>query len=85
MPKLNIYAKVLPRTYRDGIDSKPSGSLILWTFRGLFFFSENMDMTFGDFVVIYLADMEKRLRESTMISRTIKILQIISEYFILCL
>lgn len=31
--------------------------------------SENMDMSFGDFVVIYLADMEKRLRESTMISK----------------
>lgn len=31
--------------------------------------SENMDMTFGDFVVIYLEDMEKRLRESTMISK----------------
>ena len=31
--------------------------------------SENVDISFGDFVVIYLSDMEKRLRESTMISK----------------
>lgn len=45
-PKLNIYAKVLPRTYRDGVILKWLKTLILRGFQPLFISGDNQMTTY---------------------------------------